>query len=440
MPQETRASQSSSVDPYAALRQSNYRRYVAGWTASTIGLFMLNAAVNWELYERTGSPLVLGLVGLFVAFPVLTLALPAGHLADTLDRRRILLFSQFVLAAAALGMAIVSYLHAPIWMVYGLLLMAGTARAFGAPARGALLPLIVPETSFQNAVAWNSFTFHFSATIGPIVAGVLMHYLHFAWPVFGIAAVGALAFAVGLSFVQPRKADHTPESLNLKSLMAGARHLRSEKTILAAISLDLFAVLLGGATSLMPIYAKDILNVGAIGYGALRAAPYVGAFVMSAALAHRRPFEHAGRSLLLSVAGFGVATIFFGLSTSFPLSLVCLLIAGALDSISVVVRHVLVQVRTPDSLRGRVSAVNTLFIDTSNELGGFESGLVAKFFGPVFSVVSGGIGTIVVVIGIAAIWPEIRRLGRIIPAGKQPTPAEEMVMDPTMPATVQPRS
>ncbi|HUN82718.1 MAG TPA: MFS transporter [Phycisphaerae bacterium] len=435
-----RPSQPESVDAYAALRQPNYRRYVAGWTASTVGLVMLNAAVNWELYERTGSALVLGLVGLFVAFPVLTLALPAGHLADTMDRRRILLFSQFLLTAAAIAMCFVSYLHAPIWMVYGLLLVAGTARAFGAPARGAMLPLIVPEKIFQNAVAWNSFIFHFSATIGPIIAGMLMHYLHCAWPVFGLSAIGAVVFAISLVFVHPRQANHSPDALNLKSLMAGAGHLRREKTILAAITLDLFAVLLGGATSLMPIYAKDILKVGAIGYGALRAAPYVGAFVMSAALAHRPPFERAGRSLLLAVAGFGVATIIFGVSTSFPLSLICLLTAGALDSISVVVRHVLVQVRTPDSLRGRVSAVNTLFIDTSNELGGFESGLVAKFFGPVFSVVSGGIGTILVVMGIAAAWPEIRRLGRITSRDERPMPSEEITLDPTMPRTIQSRT
>src|ERR1043166_530480 len=286
MASATKRAGESGVDAYAVLRQSNYRRYIAGWTASTVGLFMLNAAVNWELYDRTGSPLVLGFVGLFVALPVLTLALPAGHLADTRDRRRILLISQFVLALAGVGMAVVSYLHAPIWMVYGLLVLAGPSRAFGAPARGALLPLIVSDELFQNAVTWNSFTFHVSATIGPILAGILMYYVHCAWPVFILSAIGAFVFALSLLGMRTREAARTNDPLNLKSLMAGAGHLRREKTILAAITLDLFAVLLGGATALMPIFAKDILHVGTIGYGALRAAPYVGAFVMFAAPAH----------------------------------------------------------------------------------------------------------------------------------------------------------
>jgi hypothetical protein len=205
-------------------------------------------------------------------------------------------------------------------------------------------------------------------------------------------------------------------------MTAGAGHLWREKTVLAAITLDLFAVLLGGATALMPVYAKDILGVGPVGLGALKAAPFVGAFLMALVLAHRPPFKRAGMSLLLSVAGFGVATIVFGVSTWFPLSLAMLIVLGGLDNISVVIRHVLVQVRTPDALRGRVSAVNSVFIESSNELGAFESGLVAKLFGPIFSVVSGGIGTMLVVAGIAWLWPEVRRLGRL----EEPTPNPDL--------------
>ena len=404
-------------DPYAALRDDNYRRYIRGWACSAIGLHMMGAAVHWELYARKSSAMALGLVGLVQALPVIFLALPAGHFADTHDRRRILIGAQLVFAVCALGLAVVSFWQGPVWMIYSLLMVAGCAKAFGSPARGAMLPLLVSETLFENVVTWNSFVFHIAATVGPIGAGLIMHRT-MGWPVFLITATGTFIFAMSLLRVRPRPAPRNTDPLTLRSMFAGAGFLLEEKTVLAAITLDLFAVLVGGATTLLPIYAKDILHVGAIGFGALRAAPYVGAFVMAWILAHRPPFERAGRALLLSVACFGALMIVFGLSTSFPLSLVCLLLAGALDNISVVVRHVLVQVRTPNALRGRVAAVNTVFIDSSNELGGFESGLVAKLFNPVVSVVSGGIGTILVVAGIAAKWKEIRQLGRLTGAEK----------------------
>ena len=405
----------AATDPYAALRTTNYRRYISGWSFSATGLHMMNAAVHWELYDRTASAMALGLVGLVQALPVILLALPGGHVADTHDRRRILIAAQIGFAICALGLAAVSFQKGPLWLMYGLLVVAGCAKAFGSPARSALFPLILPESLFENAVTWNSFVFHVAATFGPIAAGFLMAKFGGAWLVFLLTALGTLIFAASLLGVRPKPHVGQKEPMSLKTLFAGAGFLRREKTVLAAITLDLFAVLFGGATTMLPIFARDILHVGPIGFGALRAAPYVGAFVMAWVLAHRPPLQRAGRALLFSVAGFGALTVVFGLSTSFPLSLAVLLLAGALDNVSVVVRHVLVQLRTPNELRGRVSAVNTVFIDSSNELGGFESGLVAKLFSPVISVVSGGIGTILVVIGIAIAWPEIRRLGPLRP-------------------------
>jgi len=409
------ASVPAATDPYAALRWANYRRYISGWCFSATGLHMMNAAVHWELYARTNSPLALGMVGLVQALPVILLALPAGHIADTHDRRRMLIAAQIAFGVCALGLATVSFTRGPLWLVYGLLIIAGCAKAFGSPARSSLFPLILPESLFENAITWNSFVFHVAATFGPIAAGLLISHFSGAGVVFLLTAAGTFIFAGSLMRVRPKPHVGQTDPMSFRSLFAGAGFLYREKTVLAAITLDLFAVLFGGATTMLPIYARDILHVGPIGFGALRAAPYVGAFVMAWMLAHRPPLQRAGRALLFSVAGFGALTVVFGLSTSFPLSLAALLLAGALDNVSVVVRHVLVQLRTPNELRGRVSAVNTVFIDSSNELGGFESGLVAKLFSPVVSVVSGGIGTILVVAGIALAWPEIRNLGRLRP-------------------------
>lgn len=386
-----------------------------GYTVATMGLQMQAVAVGWELYERTNSAFMLGLVGLAQAVPVVVLTLLGGQAADIFDRRRIVMASQIMLALCATGLAVVSAARGPVWCIYGLLVVAGAARAFNGPARASLFPLIVEPAVFGNAVAWISGAFQVAAIAGPALGGVLLEVTHAAWPVYACTAVGSLVFAAGLSGVRPRPTEPRKLSMSLRAMGAGMSYVVREKTILAAITLDLFAVLLGSATSLLPIYAKDILHAGPTGLGLLKAAPYAGALLMAVTLAHRPPFLRAGRALLLAVAGFGVATIVFGLSRSFPLSLAMLAVAGAVDNISVVIRHILVQMRTPDEVRGRVSAVNTVFIECSNELGGFESGLIAQLFTPVISVVSGGIGTIVIVLVIAGLWPEIRRLGRIQP-------------------------
>ncbi len=411
-------------DPYSALRHPNYRRFASGWTVATIALQMQSVAVGWELYERTNSAMALGILGLVQALPVIILALPAGHTADTLDRRRIVFLSQVVYSFCSAALAFLSWSHGPVAAMLAVLTVAACAKAFNSPARGSLLPLLVPEQDFHNAITWNSGVFHFCAAAGPPLGGFVIRWTGAAWPVFAIAAGGALIFAVSLLGVRPRAQQRATGARSLRAMAAGMGYVWREKTILSAITLDLLAVLLGSATSLLPIYARDILDAGPIGLGLLKAAPYAGALLMALLLAHRRPFRRAGRALLLSVAAFGAATIVFGLSRSLPLSLAMLLLAGAADNISVVIRHVLVQVRTPDALRGRVAAVNSVFIESSNELGGFESGLVASLFSPVISVVSGGIGTILVVLGIALIWPQIRRLGSLSePAAQAPRAA-----------------
>ncbi|MFN0012623.1 MAG: MFS transporter [Phycisphaerales bacterium] len=400
-------------DPFAALREPNYTRFASGWIFSTMGARMQGVAVTWELYERTHSQLALGYVGLSQALPVILLALVGGHAADVHDRRTLVIASQMAYFLCSLGLAAVSLWQGPVWVIYGCLVLSGAAKAFNSPARGALLPLLVPKETFHNAVTWNSSIFQAAAIGGPVLAGLMLGVYHAAWPVCLLAAGGALAFALSMTAVRPRAAQRMSEPRTLRTLFGGFAFLRQERTVLAAITLDLFAVLIGGATALLPVFAKDILHVGPRELGFLNAAPYVGALIAAQVLAHIPGFKRAGPVLLWSVAGFGLATIGFGLSTNFWLSLALLALLGGLDGISVVVRHVLVQVRTPDSVRGRVAAVNSVFIESSNELGAYESGLVAHLWSPMVSVVSGGIGTLVVVAGIALAFPALRRLGTL---------------------------
>ncbi len=416
-------------DPYAAIRSPNYQRFALGFVVSSTGLQMMGTALAWEVYERTNDPLSLGFIGLARAVPVIFMALPAGQAIDLFSRKKVLVATQTAFFVLIGGLAAISYWQAPLLLVYGMLVLLGCARSFNGPSRSALLPSIVPPEDFHNAVTWNSGVFQLSAVGGPIIAGTVIYYTHLAWPVYAASAVMCLIFAISAAAIEPRPTAKRNGNFTLGSMLQGASHLWKEKTILAAITLDLFAVLLGGATALLPIYAKDILHVGPVGLGLLKAAPYIGAFLMAIILAYRPAFKHAGPALLWSIAGFGVATIIFGLSKWFWLSLSMLMILGGLDNISVVIRHVLVQVRTPDHLRGRVGSVNSVFIESSNELGAFESGLVAKLFGPLASVVSGGIGTILVVLGVAWLWPEVRRLGKLEEPKADPTVCQDCGYD-----------
>jgi MFS family permease len=422
-------------DAYAALRDGNYQRYAIGFFFAAMGLQGLATAVGWEVYARTNDPLHLGYTGLARALPVMLLALPAGHTADIFERRAIIAISQAGFAAAALLLAMVSYTHGPIWLIYLLLVMTGCCRAFNGPARGSFLPTIVPPGIFENAVAWSSTAFQLAAVVGPLVAGALLWWADAAWPVYLVCAAGNLAFAFSMIGIKPLRRAAASGKYTLEAMFAGMGHLWRERTILGAITLDMLAVLLGGATALLPLFAKDILHIGPIGLGALKSSTYVGAFLMGIFIAHRPPFQKSGKTLLWSVAAFGVATIVFGLSENIWLSLAALFVAGAVDNVSVVVRHVLVQVRTPDHLRGRVGAVNSVFIECSNELGAFESGAVARLFGPVISVVSGGIGTVMVAGVVAVAFPELRKLGMLKGSDLQ---QDELMPDPASPTSPAP--
>jgi len=391
---------------------------------------MLQVALGWELYERTNSALALGLVGLATALPVIILALPAGDLADRMNRKRILVWSQIGFIIDSIALAALSYWQGPVALIYVVILARGAIQAFNNPARQAMLPQLVPADVFGNAVTWASSGFQVAAVVGPGIGGIVIAIEGGATAAYIISTLLTAVYLWALLEIRggtvPAGADseegaafaaRSREKMTLASLAAGMRYVRDTKEILAAITLDLFAVLLGGATALLPIFAKDILHVGPEGLGWLRAAPSVGALMVAVLIAHRPPMRRAGPTLLFAVAGFGAATIVFGLSRSFLLSMVMLFLLGGLDGISMIIRSTLVQLRTPDEMRGRVSAVNSVFIDMSNELGGFESGALAALVGPVTAVVAGGVGTIVVVSAVALAWPELRKLETLQPVG-----------------------
>jgi MFS family permease len=399
-------------DPYAPLRYPDYRLLLIGRFITSFAGEMFTFAIGWELWLRTKDPLALGMVGLVQVVPVILLSLPAGHVADQFNRRRIVIITQIFFALFALGLAWLSYTEGSLILVYACLLGIGIARAFNDPASSTLLPETIPAELFPRAATWNSSTWQFAAITGPTAAGLLVaaftnKIIPFLY-LFG--AVAALTFCILIGFIKGRALPLAQKSATLDSLAEGFRFMRDSKVILAAITLDMFAVLFGGAVALLPVYATDVLKVGAQGMGIMRAAPSVGALIMAFALAHLPPMKKAGKTLLWAVTGFGVATIVFGLSRNIYLSVLMLAILGGLDNISVVIRHTLLLVQTPNEMRGRVSSVNSVFISVSNEMGYFESGFVAAWLGPIFAVVSGGIGTILVVLAIARIFPEMVKL------------------------------
>ncbi|MFN3410097.1 MAG: MFS transporter [Limisphaerales bacterium] len=410
-------------DPYAVLRIANFRRYLGGRFIASFGQQMLTVAVGWELYERTGSALHLGYVGLSQMLPMILCTLPAGHVADNFNRQRIVMLMTLVVALASVALTCLSALHAPLFWTYACLVVSGCARTFLWPASASLVPNLVPRAIFPKAVAWSTGSFHLSAVAGPAAAGGLLALTHHAAVIYALNVLAALTCFVMVSLIRYEPPPLTRQPLNLRSLFEGFNFVFHQRIILATITLDLFAVLLGGATALLPLFAKDILGVGPGGLGLLEAALPLGAILCSAVIAHRAPMERAGRALMWSVIAFGVATMVFGLSRSFGLSLAMLFACGVVDNVSVIIRHTLVQVLTPDEKRGRVSAVNSLFIGTSNEFGGFRAGFMANLLGPVIgnsvatgamlAVTLGGAGTILAVLVVAWIWPELRRFKRL---------------------------
>jgi MFS family permease len=401
----------------AAFGHRAFKLFQGARLLSVLGMQMQSVAIGWEVYALTGRPMALAWVGLAQFFPAVGLSLVTGHTADRVDRRQILLVCHGAMAALSVALLLVArsgVTHvSPIYLV---LVGIGTARAFLGPANQALLPSLVPVEHFGNAVAWGSSFWQTATVAGPMLGGIL--YAAFGGPsaVYAIAAVcsvGALTLSAG---IEPARTPAARSPATRASVLAGVRYVWKNQIVLGAISLDLFAVLLGGATALLPVYARDILHLGPWALGALRSAPAAGAAVTAVALALRPLETRAGAKMFAGVAVFGAATIVFGFSHSFGLSLVALALLGASDMVSVFVRSALVQLATPDAMRGRVSAVNMVFIGASNELGEFESGLTAQWFGAVPSVVMGGLGTLVVVAIWAWRFPALRRIDRLTDA------------------------
>jgi MFS family permease len=362
--------------------------------------------------------------------PLILLSLNAGDIVDRYNRKLVMIIAQVVLLAAAFSLAALSHAHGPLLLFYGCLILIGGAQSFTGPASSVLISQVVAEEAYENATTWRSSTSQLASVLGPATGGFLIGIFNGAATVYVISGTTFLISIILLSLIKvPQRAGRPIEKKTLESLGEGLRFLGQTQIMLAAITLDLFAVLLGGATTLLPIFAKNILHVGPIGLGWLQAADSIGAVCMALFLASRPPFTKAGPTLLLAVTGFGIATIIFGLSHWFWLSLLALFLLGACDNISVVIRSTLVLVRTPDEMRGRVSAVSSLFIGTSNQLGGFESGLAAQFFGPILAVVGGGVGTILVVLLVASFWPEMRRMGTLRVAAPTDLLVEEMQQD-----------
>ena len=373
---------------------------------------MLSVAVGWQIYELTHRALDLGLIGLVQFIPSFVLALPAGHVADIFERRRIVLICQAVEGVATLLLAVGSWLG---WFdeaaILAIVFVIGCARAFEFPTMQALLPSMVPASLLSRAMAAGSSASMTAMIVGPALGGLL--YVAGAGTVYGVSGLLFVIAAMLMSLLKLERPPQKREPATLKTIFAGISFIRHRPVVLGAISLDLFAVLLGGATALLPVFARDILHTGPWGLGLLRAAPAVGALGMSLWLARRPLTRKVGYIMFWSVAGFGLATVVFGLSHSFTLSLLALLIMGALDMVSMVIRAALVQLETPDNMRGRVSAVNAIFINTSNQLGEFESGITAAWWGAVPATVIGGVGTLVVV----ALWmwwfPPLRKRERL---------------------------
>jgi MFS family permease len=375
---------------------------------------MQAVAVGWQVYEITKRPLDLGYVGLAQFLPAILLFPISGHASDRFERRNVL-SACYAGYAVCFAMLLVLSRHAvpSIAPIYVVLVMIGIVRSFNGPASRSILPQLVPQEHFANAVAWNATIFQAATVLGPSFGGIV--YAAFRGPsaVYVIAMVTAIGATVTTFRIKPEVKARPREPINLKTLFAGLRFIRNNKLILGAISLDLFAVMLGGAVALLPVYAREILHTGPWGLGLLRTAPGVGATLMAILLAHWPLRGNSGPKLLWAVAGFGVFTIIFGLSRSLTLSLIALVLLGASDMISVIIRATLTLLATPDEMRGRVTAVDMIFIGTSNEFGQFESGLTAHWFGTVPAVVLGGVGTLLVVTLWALWFPDLRRAGEL---------------------------
>lgn len=377
---------------------------------NTLGRQILSVAVGWELYELTDSPLTLGIVGLVQVLPVVALFLPAGHLVDTRDRRALTTLAAAVTGLVGLGLAALSWFGAPVPTFYALLLVLGCATALHSPAASAYIPTILPRGALVRANAIISSMYELSAILGPALAGMMLWKLAPAAVYIVVAATGLASAILYRTLPAGRPTEAPPATAARRDWRVGLRFIFGSRLLLPALTLDLFAVLFAGAIALLPVIAKDILVVGPLGLGVLRAAPSIGAILMALIGTRLPPWQRPGRVLLIVVALFGAVTMAFGLSRSFTLSVVLLALSGALDNISVVIRISLEQLVVPDAIRGRVSAVHSVFIGMSNELGELESGVAATLIGTAPAILVGGAVAIAVVGVVAVVWPELVRM------------------------------
>jgi len=413
----------TSQDPRLAGRVAftypNFVSYTLARFFIVVALEMQSVAVGWQVYEITKRPLDLGYVGLAQFAPGFVLFLFAGHAADIFDRRKLLMwcYGGYGLCSALL-LAISWRAPQSVRLIYVVLVLVGVSRSFSFPVSRAILPHLVPEEHFSNAVAWNASTFQIATIAGPAIGGIAYALFRGPEAVYTLAVTVSilsmlLTFRIHPLPTSPEEEPDKKEPVSLRTVLSGFHFIWEKKLILGSISLDMFAVLLGGAVALLPVYARTILHTGPWGLGLLRSAPGVGAALMAMVVAHRPIRRRAGLIMLFAVAGFGVMTIVFGFSHSLILSLAALFLLGASDMVSVIIRATLVQVATPDEMRGRVNAVDMLFIGVSNELGEFESGLTAQWFGTVPAVVLGGVGTLLVIATWAWLFPELRKADQL---------------------------
>ena len=407
-----------------AFASRDFSRYELARVAAVLGAEAQSVAVAWQVYSITHRPLDLGYTGLALFLPSLFFLLAAGHVADRFDRRRILLLSYGLQMVCAVALAVLAQRGSQsVYSIYAVLFLIGTGRAFAGPAGTSLIPQLVPEKNFVNAITWNGAIYQLANSTGPAIGGLLFTLpllgflrqwgLQGAGIVYVFNVLTLLWFLSLVSSLRTRPAPKKHLAASMEVVLAGFQYVGHSPLLLGALSLDLFVMLLGGAVALMPIFAHEILHTGPVGLGMLRAAPAAGSVVMSLLLTRFPMGHHAGHRLFVAVAIFGVATVVFGLSHSVWLSLAALAISGAADSVSVVIRGSMVQLATPPDMRGRVSAVNSLFIGASNELGSFESGLTGQWWGAVRATIVGGLGALAVAGAWAALFPSLRRVDRL---------------------------
>ncbi|WGF91918.1 MFS transporter [Aequorivita marisscotiae] len=405
-------------DPYAALRFREFNIFLLVRFAMVFAWTMQFVVIEWEVYSITKNPLSLGIIGLMEVIPAVSMALFAGHIVDQKEKRGLLIKCILGFSVVSLGLFLITWpriianlsTDVILYTVYFLVFLGGIVRAFLGPTIFSLFSLLVPKKVYPNAATWSSSVWQMGAVVGPAFGGFFIHWIGVHWSMCFVFAFSLMALLLLIQI--PKKPILNPNIGEpiLKSLKEGIKFVRNTRVILGALTLDMFAVLFGGAVALLPIYAQDILKVGPEGFGVLRAAPAVGALLIMFTSAHFPLNKNAGMKLLAAIFGFGICIIVFGISTWFWVSVIALFLSGATDGISMVIRQTILQLRTPDAMRGRVASVNSMFVGSSNELGAFESGLTARLMGTVTAVVFGGGMTILTVIGTGILFPKLRKL------------------------------